>query len=83
MVSARCGSRGRYRETRVGVAGLAVGTGVVLQKGFAERKKPQEGDEMIGVGAGAVCVSNILPRGRKAWRAFCLICYLRNSRPVK
>ena len=33
---------------QVGVAGGAVGGGVILQKKSAERKKPQEGDEVVG-----------------------------------
>ena len=57
---------------QVGIAGGAVGGGVILQKEFALSKKPQEGDEIIGFDAAAVLG---LPRGRKEGRTWLvLIC---------
>jgi hypothetical protein len=55
---------------QVGVAGCAVGGGVVLQKALTASKKPLEGDETIGFQAAAVCASKSLPQGRKEGRTF-------------
>ncbi len=49
-------------DLEVRVSGLAVGTGVVLQKEFAESKKPQEGDEIVDFNTLVVYVSKSLPR---------------------
>ncbi len=46
----------------VRVPGLAVGTGLVLQKEFAECKKPPEGDEIVDFNTLVVYVSRSLPR---------------------
>ena len=62
-------------DLQIVVVGGSVGGDIVLQEEFAEREKPQEGDEIIGFDTSTVYLSESLPRGQREGRTWWM-CFL-------